>query len=112
MKSYRILVAIFVVAAILGTATFAGATCAISGKVVWMQRALGGTAVVYVAPAATLPTYYYVYTTTDASLITMLSAAQASGTKISVTGSAAACPSAGTTRAGGVISVVNVLTNY
>jgi hypothetical protein len=111
MRICRVFVAVLVVAAILGTATFAGATCAIQGKIVYMQRASGGATVVYLAPATSLPLFYFVYTTVDPNFITMLSAAQASGTKVSITGSAAACPTSGTTRAGGVISVVYVLSN-
>lgn len=111
MRAYKLFVVVLVVAAILGTATFAGATCTIGGKIMFMNRSSGGVTYVYVAPLTSLPTYYYVYTTVDANFIAMLTAAQAANNRIYVTGSVTTCPTAGTTRGAGVISNVQTFSN-
>lgn len=111
MRAYKLFVVVLVVVAILGTATFAGATCVLGGKVMFMSRSSGGVTYVYVAPITALPSYYYIYTTVDTNFIAMLTAAQAGNNRIYIVGSAATCPTVGTTRAAGVISTVQTYSN-
>ncbi len=63
------------------------------------------TATYYLATAQT-PTFFYVYTTTDANLIDLLTGAQMANQRVTITGDAAVCGSAGTQRDGGVIKKV------
>jgi hypothetical protein len=59
--------------------------------------------VYWVAPSSTTPTFYFVYTTTNQTYINLLNAALISGKQVRVTGSAAACPAAGTLRSAGIV---------
>ena len=60
----------------------------------------------WVAPSAIAPTFYYVFITANQTYINLLNAALISGKQVRVTGNAAACPAAGTLRAGGSVVAV------
>lgn len=90
----------------------ASALCDVAGgRVIHAQstpfNSVTTTQMVYwVAPQTTTPTFYYVFVTNNQTYINLLNAALASGRQVRVTGSAAACPAAGTLRTAGTVVAV------
>lgn len=118
MKTKRLLLSLVVVTAMLiGSSSIAGATCTEFGKVVATQQS-GSAYTVWLSPVySTLPTFYYIFTTSTASLTTkgfidQLNIAEAANLKVRIQGSAAACGSTGTYRAGGSITSVVTYSLY
>lgn len=60
----------------------------------------------YIAQSAVLPTVYFTFDTSNQMFINHLNAAQAGNLQVRVTGNAAACPTTGTIRFGGLITAV------
>lgn len=112
MKTKKLFLSLLVVTAMLiGSSSIAGAACQQFGTIVATQQ-VGVNYTVWIAPTGiSLPTYYYVFTTTTASLTTtgfmdQLNTAQATNQKVRILGTAAACGAAGVSRAGGAISSI------
>jgi hypothetical protein len=99
-----LLVSIFLIGAVKSEAV-----CSISGKIVYAVTN-GVTYQVYVAPITALPSFYYLFTTTDPEIISTLNAAQASNNRILAVGNVASCPTTGTVRTGGVITTLYMYT--
>jgi len=87
------------------------AVCTQYGKIIYTSGSNTSTTY-YIAPRTTFPTYYYYFSTSDPDVEAGLAAAVANHDTVYMYGSAASCPTTGTTRYGGVISSYGIYHNY
>nr|WP_321465016.1 hypothetical protein [uncultured Desulfobulbus sp.] len=103
----------------LGMANIAEAGCGQYGKVRYAYQYASGSTYFYISPRTTTPasTYYYYFrvdatTNGGVALVSSLASAQASGQTVYVYGNASACPTTGTGRYGGTVSMARVHSDY
>lgn len=99
--------ALAMVAATLIVAQAARATCVVTGEVIRLAESETVTQA-YLRPSSLSTVVYYFSSSAD-NLRESFRAARASGDRVYVIGNAAACPTTGSIRNGGV--VVNLITN-
>jgi hypothetical protein len=74
--------------------------------VVRSEGAPGGAQIYDFAPPAVLPTFYFRFSTTNSQIIDHLNSAWVGNFTVRVVGNAASCPTTGTVRSGGTITVL------
>jgi hypothetical protein len=106
MGSMKKIVLVLMIAAVMAfLAAPAHATCQTLGKIVVLNLT-GTSAVVYLSTGGVV-SFYRFYSTNNLQFITMLTAAQASGSWVRITGNASTCSGTGLTRNGGTITDIS-----
>jgi hypothetical protein len=118
MKGKRcVLFGLICSALLLGTVSLSEASCSMWGKVMYTSQSATYFQAVVTPSTSYYPTTYYLFTLTpttlaNVALIDKMNTAQAANQKVFVVGNASACGTAGTPRAGGVITAVQVSSIY
>ena len=105
----QMLVGVAIAGSVLGMASVGQAACSIEGKAIRSYETTGGTFYTRIVPNSDgLPSYYNWYTTTDTDLKRLLVHAQTSQQTVRVNGDAPSCPTSGTGRNGGSVTLVEI----
>jgi hypothetical protein len=111
MRKLLMIGVLVVVALVVAHVGDASAACTASGKIVYAYSTSSGTYIYVGQGTTTISAVYYFFTNSILNQ-SLAAAAFGGGNWVSVTGTAASCPTTGTTRLGGTISSIRAYRNF